>query len=139
MIEKGRQQSGTDDHWDFNVDPLNQFRQKGSAVPSKEESAAHPTKGISPDAFSSLFQAISGLRNMRAAGAMLICFALSVVVSALLSIMLGKGITGMFVAALTTLFLIASGIHAGGLFLMDLAKEGLQNRGAVGRCETVTS
>ena len=88
-----------------------------------DESATPPMKAMSPDALTSLFQAVAGLRNFRAAAAMLTCFALSVVVPGLLWTLLGKGAAAGGLGALVAIFLIASGIHAGGLLLMDQARQ----------------
>lgn len=88
-----------------------------------EDVATYPTKAISADALSSLFQAVAGLRNFRAATAMLTCFGLSVVIPGLIWLLLGKGAAGISLGALVAAFMIASGIHAGGLLLMDQAKQ----------------
>lgn len=88
-----------------------------------DDATTYPTKAISADALSSMFQAVGGLRNFRAAAAMLACFALSVIVPGLLWMLLGKGAAGVSLGALVAAFLVASGIHAGGLLLMDQAKQ----------------
>lgn len=88
-----------------------------------DETATSSINAISADAVSSLFQAISGLRNLRAAATMLACFALSVLIPGLLWMLLGKGIYGMSIGMLVYIFLVAIGINAGGLLLMDQAKQ----------------
>ena len=88
-----------------------------------DESVTPPMRAMSPDALSGLFQAVAGLRNFRAAAAMLACFALSVVVPGLLWMLLGKGAAALGLGTLVAIFLIASGIHAGGLLLMDQARQ----------------
>lgn len=82
-----------------------------------------PMTAISADALSSMLQAVSGLRNLRAAMAMLSCFALSVFAPGLLWMMLWKGVSAFFFSGLLAVFLVFAGIHAGGLLLMDQAKK----------------
>lgn len=88
-----------------------------------DEANRYARKAISADALSSLFQAIAGLRNLRAATAMLTCFALSVLIPGLLWVVFGKGAVAAALGVLTAAFLIASGMHAGGLLLMDQARQ----------------
>jgi hypothetical protein len=95
---------------------------KANTMSTVDRLEAAPMTAISADAFSSMFQAVSGLRNIRAAMAMLSCFALSVFASGLLSMMLGKGASAIFFSGLLAVFLVFSGVHAGGLMLMDQAK-----------------
>lgn len=90
---------------------------------SANEAASHPMKAISADALPSMFQAVAGLRNLRAAAAMLSCFTLSVVVAGLIWMLFGRGLGAASLGVLAAAFLIASGIHAGGLLLMDQAKQ----------------
>ena len=79
--------------------------------------------GLSPDAFSSLFQAINGLRNRRALVAMLGCLVIGVLVAGLFSMLASRmgffmgllGFIAMFVAS-------ATGINAAGVLLMDQAR-----------------
>lgn len=79
--------------------------------------------GLSPDAFSSLFQAINGLRNRRALVAMLGCLVIGVLVAGLFSVLASRmgflmallGFIAMFVAS-------ATGINAAGVLLMDQAR-----------------
>ncbi|MGK2899104.1 MAG: hypothetical protein ACSLE9_10520 [Burkholderiaceae bacterium] len=79
--------------------------------------------GLSPDAFSSLFQSINGLRNRRALAALLGCMVVGILVAGLFSLMATR--LGFFVAFLGGLFLFvaaATGIHAAGVLLMDQAR-----------------
>ena len=79
--------------------------------------------GLSPDAFSSLFQSINGLRNRRALVALLGCMVVGILVAGLFSLMATR--LGFFVAFLGGLFLFvaaATGIHAAGVLLMDQAR-----------------
>lgn len=54
---------------------------------------------------------------------MMICFAMAVVVPGLLWLILGKGLGAASFSLLVSAFFIASGVHAGGLLLMDQAKQ----------------
>lgn len=84
---------------------------------------AGPIGGLSTDAFSSMFQAISGLRNRRALLAMLGCLFAGVLVAGLFSFMAAR--FGFFFAFLGGLMLFvasATGVNAAGLLLMDQAK-----------------
>lgn len=90
------------------------------AQPSGADSALPPA--LAPDAFSSMFQSIAGLRNLRAAAAMLGCFVAGVLVAGLLGY-LGRGsfvVTGL--AGLLAALLFFTGIHAAGVLLMDQAR-----------------
>jgi hypothetical protein len=95
---------------------------------SAQTSGAEPappsalTPAMAPDAFSSMFQSIAGLRNLRAAAAMLGCFVAGVLVAGLLGY-LGRGsfvVTGL--AGLLGALLFFTGIHAAGVLLMDQAR-----------------
>jgi hypothetical protein len=91
-----------------------------SAQTSSADSALPPA--LAPDAFSSMFQSIAGLRNLRAAAAMLGCFVAGVLVAGLLGY-LGRGsfvVTGL--AGLLAALLFFTGIHAAGVLLMDQAR-----------------
>lgn len=79
-------------------------------------------QGLAPDAFSSMFQSISGLRNVRAAAAMLGCFVAGVLVAGLLGV-IGRGsFTMAALAGLAGALLFFTGIHAAGVLLMDQAR-----------------
>src|SRR5438105_652290 len=79
--------------------------------------------GLSPDAFTSLFQAISGLRNQRALVAMLSCFVTGIVLAALLGAGLAMlGSFGALPGALVSMIVIWTGINAAGVLLMDQAR-----------------
>lgn len=88
-----------------------------------DQNLAHKTEIISADAVSSLLQAIAGLRNLRAALTMLACFALSIAVPILLWALLGKSVAGVATGVPVYIFFVATGINAGGLLLMDQAKQ----------------
>lgn len=85
---------------------------------------SHPTlAGLSPDALSSLFQAIGGLRNRRALAAMAGCLVVAVVIGALGGGLLARG--GGFGALLTglvVLVIVYTGVNASGILLMDQAR-----------------
>jgi len=79
--------------------------------------------GLSGHAFSSLFQAVTGLRNRRALVAMLSCMFVGVIVGGLLVAMTGS--LGMFAGLLATLVwivAIGTGVNAAGLLQMDHAR-----------------
>ena len=82
-----------------------------------------PIGGLSPDAFSSMFQAINGLRNRRALIAMVGCLFAGVLVFGLFSFLASR--MGFFMAFLGGLGLFiasATGVNAAGVLLMDQAK-----------------
>jgi len=92
-----------------------------TSAPTSGADSALPT-ALAPDAFSSMFQSIAGLRNLRAAAAMLGCFVAGVLVAGLLGY-LGRGsfvVTGL--AGLLAALLFFTGIHAAGVLLMDQAR-----------------
>lgn len=79
--------------------------------------------GLSTDAFTSLFQAINGLRNRRALVAMLGCMVMGVLVAAVFSLIAAR--LGFFIAFLGGLAMFiagATGINAAGVLLMDQAR-----------------
>lgn len=79
--------------------------------------------GLSPDALSSLFQAIGGLRNGRALAAMAACLVSAVVIGALGGTALGRtGAVGALLTGLVVLLLVYTGINAAGILLMDQAR-----------------
>lgn len=77
--------------------------------------------GLSPDAFSSLFQAIGGLRNRRALLAMVGCLFAGVLVAGVLTALAGR-MGGAFLGALLMFVAGATGVNAAGVLLMDQAK-----------------
>src|SRR5450432_2097724 len=86
------------------------------------ENAALPA-GMSATAFSSLFQAVNGLRNRRALVALIACTVGGVLVAGLLLAMAGT--LGMFAGVLAFLvYVIAlgTGVNAAGLLQMDHAR-----------------
>jgi hypothetical protein len=87
--------------------------------------------GLSPDAFSSLFRAIGGLRNQRALTAMFSCFATGVLLSGLIGLASGSlGFVGSALGVLIAFVAIWTGVNAAGVLLMDQAK-GVPSRGLV--------
>ena len=90
-----------------------------------------PVGGLSPDAFSSMFQAVNGLRNRRALIAIVGCMFVGVLVFGLFSFMASR--MGFFMAFLGGLCLFvasATGVNAAGVLLMDQAK-GVPSRSLV--------
>jgi len=84
---------------------------------------AGPIGGLSTDAFSSMFQAISGLRNRRALLAMLGCLFVGILVAGLFSFLAARmGFFFAFLGALVMFVSGATGVNAAGLLLMDQAK-----------------
>ena len=82
-----------------------------------------PIGGLSPDAFSSMFQAIGGLRNRRALIAMVGCMFAGVLVFGLFSFLAAR--LGFFMGLLGGLGLFiagATGVNAAGVLLMEQAK-----------------
>jgi hypothetical protein len=87
--------------------------------------------GLSPDAISSLFQAIGGLRNRRALLAMAACLIAAVLVGGLSSLLPGRlGGFGALLTGLVVLVAVYTGINAAGLLLMDQAR-GVPLRGLI--------
>ncbi len=87
--------------------------------------------GLSAHAFSSLFQAVSGLRNRRAIVALLGCLFAGVIVVSLLAIMApGSGFVAFAMAALIWLVALGTGVNAAGLLQMDHAR-GISPRSTV--------
>lgn len=79
--------------------------------------------GLSPDAFSSLFQAINGLRNRRALVAMLGCLVIGVLVAGVFSVLATHlGYVMAFLGGLAMFIASATGINAAGVLLMDQAR-----------------
>lgn len=79
--------------------------------------------GLSPDALSSLFQAIGGLRNRRALAAMAVCLVAAVVIGALGGgAMLRTGAFGALLTGLVVLVVVYTGVNASGILLMDQAR-----------------
>ncbi len=91
-------------------------------MPTDTPSSALPA-GLSPTAFSSLFEAVSGLRNGRAIVALLGCLVVGVVVAMLLLSMFGgPGILVMLLAMLVWIVAIGTGVNAAGILQMDEAR-----------------
>jgi hypothetical protein len=79
--------------------------------------------GLSGHAFSSLFQAVTGLRNRRALVAMLGCMFVGVIVGGLLVAMTGSlGMFASLLAAVVWVVAIGTGVNAAGLLQMDHAR-----------------
>jgi hypothetical protein len=82
-----------------------------------------PIGGLSTFAFSSMFQAISGLRNRRALLAMLGCLFAGILLAGLFSLLAARmGFFFAFLGALVMFVSGATGVNAAGLLLMDQAK-----------------
>ena len=85
--------------------------------------ASTPLGGLSPDAFSSMFQAINGLRNRRALAAIVGCMFAGVLLFGLFAFLAAR--LGFFMGVLGGLCLLvagATGINAAGMLLMDQAR-----------------
>ena len=96
-----------------------------TAVDEGAKSAASP---VSATALSSMFQAIGGLRNVRAATAMLMCFVAAIVIIGLLAAMFGMSSFATYLlGALVWIVLGFTGVNAAGILLMDQAR-GLPSR-----------
>src|SRR4051794_205894 len=79
--------------------------------------------GLSGHAFSSLFQAVSGLRNQRALVAMLGCMFVGVIVSGLLVAMTPSlGVFAGLLAMIVWVVAVGTGLNAAGLLQMDHAR-----------------
>lgn len=90
-----------------------------------------PPAGLSAHAFSSLFQAVQGLRDRRAIVALLGCMVVGVLVAALLMAMAGTlGRLAVFLGMLVWLVAIGTGVNAAGLLQMDAAR-GISQRSIV--------
>ena len=90
-----------------------------------------PREGLSSHAFSSLFQAVNGLRNVRAVVAMLGCTFVGVLVAGLLLAMTGTlGFLAGLLAMLVWIVAIGTGLNAAGLLQMDHAR-GISPRSTV--------
>ncbi len=97
------------------------------------DSTPSPVGGLSPDAFSNMFEAINGLPNRRALIAMVGCMCVGVLAFGLFSFMATR-MGSVFIAFLGGLcFFVASaiGVNAAGVLLMDQAK-GVPSRGLSG-------
>ncbi|MEO8080574.1 MAG: hypothetical protein ABI641_08590 [Caldimonas sp.] len=87
--------------------------------------------GLSANAFSSVFQAINGLRNRRAIVALLGCTIVGVLVSVLLVAMAGTiGFFAAFLGGVFYLLAVGTGVNAAGLLQMDQAR-GIASRSLV--------
>ena len=91
-------------------------------MPSDPAPATLPA-GISASAFSSLFQAVNGLRNQAALGALLGCTVVGVLVAGLLMAMSGAlGFIAGLLAFAVFVVAIGTGVNAAGLLHMDSAR-----------------
>jgi len=87
--------------------------------------------GMSANAFSSLFQAVNGLRNRRAVAALIGCTVLGVLVAGLLMAMSGAlGFIATLLAFLVYVVAVGTGVNAAGLLHMDSAR-GISPRSTV--------
>ena len=90
---------------------------------TRNADAIGPIGGLSTHAFSSMFQAISGLRNRRALLAMLGCLFAGILLAGLFSLLAARmGFFFAFLGALVMFVSGATGVNAAGLLLMDQAK-----------------
>ncbi len=79
--------------------------------------------GMSANAFSSLFQAVNGLRNRRALAALIACAVVGVLVAGLLVMMTGTlGFSASLLAFLVYVVAVGTGVNAAGLLHMDDAR-----------------
>ncbi|MEP6739466.1 MAG: zinc ribbon domain-containing protein [Caldimonas sp.] len=91
-------------------------------MPTDPAQAALPA-GLSANAFSSLFQAVNGLRNRTAILALLGCTFAGVLVAGLLMFLAGTlGFLAALLAALVWFVAIGTGVNAAGLLQMDHAR-----------------
>jgi hypothetical protein len=87
--------------------------------------------GMSANAFSSLFQAVNGLRNRRALAALIGCTVLGVLVAGLLMAMSGAlGFIASLLAFVVYVVAVGTGVNAAGLLHMDGAR-GISPRSTV--------
>ena len=90
---------------------------------SSDISGDNSPPGLSGHAFASLFQAVGGLRNVRAVAAMLGCtFAGIIVVGALFAITRGPGFFSGLLAMIIWIVAIGTAVNAAGLLQMDHAR-----------------
>lgn len=86
-------------------------------------SSTRPPGGLSADAVSSLFQAVGGLRNLRALSAMGACLIVAVLIGALGGASLGRiGVLGSMLTMLVVMLAVYTGVNAAGILLMDQAR-----------------
>jgi hypothetical protein len=91
-------------------------------MPSDPAPAALPA-GISASAFSSLFQAVNGLRNRPALGALVGCTVVGVLVAGLLMAMSGAlGFLAGLLAFAVFVVAVGTGVNAAGVLHMDSAR-----------------
>ena len=82
------------------------------------------SSGLSPDAFSSMFQALNGLRNRPALIAMVGCMFAGVLLFGLFTFLAARlGFVMAFLGGLAWLVAGATGVSAAGVLLMDQAKD----------------
>ncbi|MCC6853234.1 MAG: zinc ribbon domain-containing protein [Rubrivivax sp.] len=87
------------------------------------EQAGSTSGGISATALSSMFQAIAGLRNTRAAVAMLGCFVAAVLFGGLMAALFGRFSAATYLlGGAVALVLAYTGLNAAGVLLMDQAR-----------------
>lgn len=88
---------------------------------SQQENRTVVPHAIAPDAFSSMFQSIAGLRNLRAAAAMAICFVAAILLAGLMAAIFRSSMTMLALGGLAAMVLFFAGVHAAGVLLMDQA------------------
>jgi hypothetical protein len=80
--------------------------------------------GLPPGTFSSLFQAVDALRNLRAFAAMLGCMVIGVLVAGVFSLLAARlGFFFGFLGGVAMFVASAAGINAAGVLLMDQARK----------------
>jgi hypothetical protein len=90
---------------------------------SSETLSDRAPTGLPAHAFSSLLQAVTGLRNVRAVVAMLGCMFVGVIVAGLLLAMTGRlGFLAGLLASIVWIVAIGTGVNAAGLLQMDHAR-----------------
>lgn len=78
---------------------------------------------MSANALSSMFQCVSGLRNVRAAVALLGCLVLAALIAILATRLLGGGFGAYLTGGLLAGVFGFAGVHAAGVLLMDQARQ----------------
>ncbi|HEY2188100.1 MAG TPA: zinc ribbon domain-containing protein [Caldimonas sp.] len=90
---------------------------------SSETLSDRAPTGLPAHAFSSLLQAVTGLRNVRAVAAMLGCMFVGVIVAGLLLAMTGRlGFLAGLLASIVWIVAAGTGVNAAGLLQMDHAR-----------------
>jgi hypothetical protein len=89
----------------------------------QQNSSASVSGAVGADALSSMFQCIAGLKNLRAAGAMMTCFVAGILLAGLLGLAGGQPSFGRAgIGAVLFALCFFTGIHSAGVLLMDQAR-----------------